>query len=100
MPRTITEKELSRSIREVDFGFVESGHRTLQEVYESVQNEFPNLCNADFLCIDCCSTGGNSPEWKHVVRSLLSSLKKKEFSRVQKIENNIGFWFFAEIIEL
>ncbi|MFN6374637.1 MAG: hypothetical protein ACK4YD_05655 [Chitinophagia bacterium] len=100
MPRTEIEKELSGYLSESDFDFIPHGRISLQDIYNAVQNQSPHLCNDEFLCIDCCSNGDNSPEWKHVVRSVLSRLKDNNYSRVTKIENENGYWHFGEIIEL
>jgi len=100
MARTIIEKELSKIIREVDFDFVECGNRSLSEIYEAVIIQYPNLCNNDFLCCNCCSSSNYNPEWTHVVYDALSFLKNKDNSRVQKLANNQGYWYFGEIIEL
>jgi hypothetical protein len=100
MPYTPRETQLAEELRLSDFNFMESGNQTLQHVYERVSETFPDLCNDDFLCSECCGGIHSDPEWHHIVRGALDSTKKKAFSRVQKRPNSHGVWYFAEINEL
>ena len=75
-------------------------NQTLTHIYQRVYETFPDLCNNEFLCSDCCGGIHSDPEWHHIVRGALSRSKDKEFSRVQKRADSHGFWFFAEINNL
>jgi len=79
---------------------MEPGNQTLTHIYQRVYETFPDLCNNEFLCSDCCGGIHSDPEWHHIVRGALSRSKEKEFSRVQKRADSHGFWFFAEINNL
>jgi hypothetical protein len=100
MPYTETETQLSLELSLADYNFMEHGSHRLTQVYQRVYETFPDLCNNDFLCCDCCGGRHTDPEWHHIVRTSLSSSKDKEFSRVQKRANSRGYWFFAEINNL
>jgi hypothetical protein len=100
MPYTETETQLSLELSLADFNFMEPGNQTLTHIYQRVYETFPDLCNNEFLCSDCCGGIHTDPEWHHIVRGALSRSKEKEFSRVQKRANSHGYWFFAEINNL
>jgi hypothetical protein len=100
MPRTETETQLSSELSLSDFNFMESGNQPISLVYERVYETYPDLCNNNFLCHDCCGGRYYTPEWHHVVRGALDSAKDRTYSRVQKRARSHGFWFFAEINNL
>ena len=74
MPREV-EKILRTTLRESNFRFMPDGIFTQKEIYDFVENNYPSLCDNNYLCIQNCKSGHNSPEWKHVVRSVMQSLK-------------------------
>ena len=76
MSREITA-QLYHELMVSEFDFLARGVIPLHEIYNSVKIKFPNLCDDDYLCNECCSSGGKSPEWKHKVRTALGNLKKK-----------------------
>lgn len=100
MPRTETETQLASELSLADFNFMEPGNQSLTHIYQRVSETFPNLCNDNFLCNDCCGGPHYDPEWHHIVRTALSNAKDKAYSRVQKRANSRRIWFFAEINNL
>ena len=74
MPREL-ETALGATLRESNFRFMPDGVFTQKEIYDLVENTYPTLCDNQYLCVQNCKSGHNSPEWKHVVRSVMQSLK-------------------------
>ena len=72
MPRRELEIELHKKLIESEFSFIPRGVHTIRKIYQFVQNEFTELCDDEFKCFDCCLSGGKDPEWRHIVRSVLS----------------------------
>jgi len=60
-----------------------------EEIYDFIKNEYPHLCDANYLCIQHCRSGDNRPEWKHAVRTFLENSKKN--NKIQKMPER-GFW--------
>lgn len=88
--------ELQGRLAESDFGFVSDGNRSLNDdIYPKVKDEYPSLCDDEFLCSDTCSGGHDQPEWKHAVRRVLDMLKNNPESRVNK-HSDRGVWKFGD----
>ena len=88
--------ELQGRLAESDFDFVSDGNRSLNnDIYPKVKEEYPSLCDDDFLCSDTCSGGHDQPEWKHAVRRVLDMLKNNPESRVNK-HSDRGVWMFGD----
>jgi len=87
------ESQLYRELVESCFHFIRRGPREVNEIYESVQHRFPNLCEDDFHCLHQKNVGLHQPEWKHTVRNALNICKKKcdhvDYS------GRRGFWIFS-----
>jgi len=75
MPRTI-ETTLRALLTESEFRFIPDGVYTQKELYAHVKKQYPNNCDDEYLCIQNCRSGHNSPEWQHVVRSVMQILKR------------------------
>lgn len=69
------EQELYRSLMESQLNFIQRDIIEIDEIYDEVQLNFPNLCDDAYLCSENCSNGNNQPEWKHTVRKVLDRLK-------------------------
>jgi hypothetical protein len=88
--------ELQGRLAESDFGFVSDGSCSLNDdIYPNVKDEYPSLCDDEFLCSDTCSGGHEQPEWKHAVRRVLDMLKNDPESRVSK-HSDRGVWKFGD----
>lgn len=92
MARRLIEKNLCREIKDSGFNFVPRGFATIETIYELVQQEYPNLCDDDYLCSTHCRAGSNNPEWKHGVRTILNQLKSINGS--VRHSGNRGIWSF------
>jgi hypothetical protein len=75
MARRPQEKILCRVLMDNGFAFVGNGPKTIIEIYDSVQAQYHEFCDDQYLCINHCRKGSNQPEWKHAVRSVLGSMK-------------------------
>ena len=89
MARRPTEKELIETLTENELDFIPRGIYHIQELYDFIKNEYPHLCDDNYLCIQHCRSGVKQPEWKHTVRSFLDNSKKN--NKIQKIPE-IGQW--------
>ena len=87
------ESELYQNLKESVFNFVPIGVVHIENIYELVRNNFPNLCDDDYFCSEHCRQGNNHPEWKHVVRDVLDKLKSENGS-VRKA-NAYYYWEFC-----
>lgn len=85
-------KQLYKQLRDSEFGCVPSGFQETTDVYEMVQEEYPNLCDDTIQCQDVCSTNSTQPEWKHRMRTVQQVLVRNEDSRVQQLSQG---WFYA-----
>jgi hypothetical protein len=54
MGRRELEKNFNRELSETEFSFVPSGEHNSQEIYGFVKDEFRELCDDEFKCLDCC----------------------------------------------
>ena len=69
------EVSLRENLKESNFNFIPNGVYTQREIYAHVEKKYPTLCDNDYLCIQNCKSGHNNPEWQHVVRSVMQTLK-------------------------
>jgi len=76
------------------FSFIEPGETSISAIYESVRQQFPHLCDDNYLCSDNCRTTHTQPEWKHKVRSALQSLKS-EYGMIS-FSGRRNFWIFRQ----
>ena len=87
------ESQLYRELVDSCFRFIERGTREINEIYESVQNRFPNLCDDDYPCPHLRNAVMPQPEWKHIVRAALNACKKRgdnlDFTGTK------GIWIFT-----
>ncbi len=93
MPWRIQESELYKNLGIDDFCFIEAGRRHMSDIKEAVRNRYPDLCDDEFLCINCCEKGSRNPEWHHIIRASLGIQKNKITSRVRE-DNDRGYWIF------
>ena len=89
MARRPTEKELIETLKENELDFIPRGIYHIQELYDFIKNEYPHLCDDNYLCIQHCRGGKNAPEWEHTVRSLFKKLIK--INKILKMPER-GFW--------
>jgi hypothetical protein len=89
MARRPIENELIETLRENELDFIPRGIFHIQEIYDFIKNEFPHLCDDNYLCNQHCKSVDTQPEWKHTVRTLLETLKKTD--KILKLPE-IGFW--------
>jgi hypothetical protein len=69
--------ELYQHLMDTQFEFMGSGTFGLAEIYRTVKERYPELCDDTYLCSMNCKSGHNQPEWMHLVRTALHELKKK-----------------------
>ena len=89
MARRPTEKELFETLTENELDFIPRGIYHIKEIYDFIKNEYPHLCDDNYLCIQHCKSGDNAPEWKHAVRSFLKKLIK--INKILKMPERF-FW--------
>ena len=71
------ETQLSQLLRESNRAFLGYNPIKSQEIYSAVKNQFPDLCDDNYLCPHYGNQRSIRPEWHHLVRSYRNSLKKK-----------------------
>ena len=81
--------QLYQSLMESRFSFLIPGRHRLDEIYASVQEAYPELCDDTYLCSENCSQGHNRPEWQHRVRAALDSLKRQPSAKVVKLPEQL-----------
>ncbi len=89
MARRPIEKKLIETLKENELDFILRGIYPIQDIYEHIKNRYPHLCEDDYLCNQHCANGVKQPEWKHTVRSFLSSYNRN--NKIQKIPER-GVW--------
>jgi hypothetical protein len=68
--------ELYENLIKEEFAFLGQGEFELRTIYSKVKDRYPDLCDDNFMCIQCCKNGNkNDPEWHHRIRAALGSLK-------------------------
>lgn len=71
------EEALSAVLGRNHFRFMNRhGEITLAEIYQAVKERYSMLCDDTYLCPHYRSRSPQ-PEWKHTVRGVLDTLKKK-----------------------
>ena len=93
MART-TEKLLYNELVNSKFSFLGNGTKKIFEIYEETKLQFGHLCDDKYLCSDNCKSASSKPEWHHVVRGSLNSLKSKNIG-ISKGTNR-GDWLFTQ----
>lgn len=91
MPRRTLEARLSKELKNSEFTFLGNNPIHIDEIYSLVKNQFPDLCDDEYLCSTHCRNGNNQPEWKHAVRSNMQSMKKKG---IAQRTGNVREWIF------
>jgi hypothetical protein len=92
MPRRQPERDLLRQLKDSNFDFMPRGIIKMDEIYHHVKENYPTLCDDEYLCSTNCSNGDNQPEWKHAVRTLLNQYKALDI-HVRKNEVR-SYWEF------
>lgn len=69
------ESQLYQELIGSCFNFIERGTREINEIYDSVQHRFPELCDDKYPCSHYQSIGLHQAEWKHAVRRALNRCK-------------------------
>lgn len=69
--------ELYGILMDSRFEFVGQGEFPIATIYSTIKNRYPELCDDSYLCSVNCQSGHNQPEWRHVVRTALTDLKKR-----------------------
>lgn len=87
------ESQLYRELVESCFHFIRRGTQEINEVYESVQHRFPNLCDDEYPCPHQRNIGLHQPEWKHRVRNALDTCRKK--GNGVDFSGRKGIWIFS-----
>lgn len=77
--------ELYSTLKADEFAMLGTGTYSLHDVYRAVRRRHPDLCDDTFLCRENCRNGHDQPEWQHVVRKALDSLKRRNASRVTHV---------------
>jgi len=54
MARRPIEKALYKTIKENELDFIPRGIYHIQELYDFIKNEYPHLCDDNYLCIQNC----------------------------------------------
>lgn len=90
MARTI-EKRLRIVLVECEFFFIPRGIIEINEIYRSVKEHFPKLCDDTFPCVHYESDFPQE-EWKHIVRGVLQTVIKRNNNI--KFTGNRGYWEF------
>lgn len=84
------ERDLSQALRDARFAFIPRGERHIDEIYRTVQANYPSLCDDSYYCSENCSSGNEQPEWKHTVRNALQSMKRTGI----RFTGKRGYWLF------
>ncbi len=92
MARRQIEKDLCKEIKDSSFNFIPRGYINIETIYELVQQNYPNLCDDDYLCSIHCEGGTNQAEWKHGVRTVLNQLKS--INGTVRHSGSRGVWIF------
>lgn len=86
------EIDLYQKLMTCKFSFVTDGTRTIVEIYNAVEVQYPALCDDMYYCSENCRSGNDQPEWKHTVRNALQYLKSKDGAITYTGQK--GFWRF------
>jgi hypothetical protein len=72
----INIRKLSNNLHGNEMRIVGSGDHTMKEIYSAVKAFYPELCDDSVLCTHD-GRPPYRPEWHHVVRSVLQSLRNR-----------------------
>ena len=86
-------EELRRVLMDAQFGYMPQGEVHIEAVFKVVKERHSELCDDSYLCSASCKRGTNSPEWKHVVRAVLNSIRHKG-GHVSNGKSR-GYWLFG-----
>lgn len=89
--RRLIENSLSKELRDSEFSFLDKNPILINEIYDSVKTQFPDLCDDEYLCSTHCKNGTNQPEWQHVIRGVIDSMSK---SGLAQQTGNPKEWIF------
>lgn len=64
-------------LRDTELSFLSNDPIHIEDIYQDIQQRYPELCDDNYLCSDNCLSGNNQPEWKHMVRSVINTLRLK-----------------------
>jgi len=87
------ESQLYRELVDSRFIFIERGIIEINEIYNAVKRQYPDLCDDEFTCVHHQNVGIGQSEWKHTVRTALL--------RCRRIYDNVefsgrrGYWIFT-----
>lgn len=86
------EQKLYQNLIDSKFVFVVCGTCSIEEIYNSVMTQFPDLCDNTYYCLEHCKAGNDQPEWKHTVRNALQTLKNPKGHI--RFTGRRGYWEF------
>ena len=84
------ESQLYGELVDSRFNFIERGTNEINDIYEAVKGQYPDLCDDEFSCDHNQRVGLGEPEWKHVVRNALQTCKGDDL----EIGGIRGSWIF------
>lgn len=81
--------QLRYLISENRFRYLGAGEYHINEIYETIKDQYPHLCDDNYLCRDHCRSKHIDPEWHHAVRT-----KLQQFKRTGIVSNGHerGYW--------
>jgi hypothetical protein len=87
------ESHLYRELVDSRFNFIDRGTIEINNIYNAVKRQFPDLCDDDYPCVHQTHDGLHQAEWKHVIRKAMYRCKciydTVEFS------GRRGYWIFS-----
>ena len=86
------ESQLYSELVDSRFQFIERGIKEIKEIYELVQQEYPQLCDNEYPCQHHRGIVLPQSEWKHTVRNALSRCSK--IYDIVKFSGRKGYWIF------
>ena len=91
MARRPMESQLYVELVDSRFNFIERGTIDINDIYDAVKRQYPNMCDDEYLCYHRQNVGLNQSEWKHVVRNALEQCKSDDL----EIGGIRGSWIFS-----
>ena len=85
--------ELYSKLIKDQFNFMGKGKFHLKKIHSAVKKRYPGLCDDNYLCRECCTSGNVDLEWHHRVRAALGRLK--DLGRNVKKGSGHGFWIIG-----
>lgn len=85
------EQQLYKSLINSNGDFLGFNPIESKDMYAAVKNQFPNLCDDDFICPHYSKQHTNQPEWQHVVRKFRERMKQKGLAMRTR---NYAEWVF------